>query len=172
MLIILGYMGCGKSVVGQRVSELLGYRFIDLDHLIEREESMTINQIFREKGSIYFRKKENEYFKRIINSKKKVVLSLGGGTPCYYDHMEIINSIKTIKSFYLNAGIVKLSNRLWDEKDSRPLVADLKSKEELLEFIGKHLFERRVFYLKAQYKIEVDDKSVDQIAQEVTSYLF
>jgi len=172
MLILLGYMGCGKSVVGQQVSDLIGLKFIDLDTYIEDQEKMSISQIFSEKGVIYFRKKENECLKELIRSEENVILSLGGGTPCYYNHMELINSTSNIKSFYLNAGINELTNRLWNERVLRPLISEVSNKEELTEFIGKHLFERRQYYQEAQYKINVDNKTIYQVAKEVISNLF
>ncbi|MGJ8684031.1 MAG: shikimate kinase [Nonlabens sp.] len=172
MLVFLGYMGSGKSVVGQRVSELLDYDFIDLDRYIEKEEKRNISKIFSENGAIYFRKKENQYLKTVIESEDKVILSLGGGTPCYYNHMEILNSHKNIKTFYLNAGIQTLTERLWDGRNTRPIITDIKTKEDLLEFIGKHLFERRPYYQQARHHIKVDDRNIDEIAQEVIGYLF
>lgn len=172
MLVFLGYMGSGKSVVGQRVSELLGFDFIDLDRFIEQEERMSISDIFSEKGAIYFRKRENECLRMIIERSQKVVLSLGGGTPCYYNNMEMINSKSDTKTYYLDASIGSLVERLWLNRVHRPLITGIETKSELHEFIAKHLFERRPFYSTAQEKINVDNKSVEEIAQEIISGLF
>lgn len=172
MLVFLGYMGGGKSVVGQRVSELVGFSFIDLDRFIEQEEKMSISDIFSKKGTIYFRKRENECLKMIIERSQKVVLSLGGGTPCYFNNMELINSKSNIKTYYLDASISTLVERLWGNRAHRPLISGTQTKTELQEFIAKHLFERRPFYSTAQEKINVNNKSVEEIAQEIISGLF
>ncbi|WP_438961319.1 shikimate kinase [Nonlabens sp.] len=172
MLVFIGYMGSGKSVVGQRVSELLGHRFIDLDHFIEQEEKMSIPEIFSKKGPIYFRKRENECLKSIIEGDQKVVLSLGGGTPCYYNNMELLSTKSFIQSYYLEASIDSLVERLWDNRMNRPLISGIKKREDLEEFIAKHLFERRPFYLSATKKINVNHKTVEQIAQNAISGLF
>jgi len=82
-IILLGYMGSGKSTVGHHLAKKLYLTFTDLDNHIEKKENKTISEIFNEKGEIYFRKKEHEYLKQFINENDSYVLSLGGGTPCY-----------------------------------------------------------------------------------------
>ncbi len=171
MIIFLGYMCSGKTSVGQRVSDLLSVDFIDLDHYIEEQEKMTIPDIFSKKGAIYFRKKENEYFQNVIGTNNNIVLSLGGGTPCYYNNMDLIQSEANIKSFYLNAAIQTILERLWANKNTRPLISGIDKKEGLLDFVGKHLFERRPFYQMAQYQIEVDNKTIDEVSKEIISLL-
>lgn len=172
MIILLGYMGSGKTVVGQVVSRLIGFEFIDLDHYIEFKEGEKISEIFQKKGVIYFRQIENKYLKELIDEDRKIILSLGGGTPCYYNHMDMLSSKSFIHTIYLNAGIKTLTNRLWDNKENRPLISGINDKDDLLEFIGKHLFERRPFYQRARYQITVDDKSVSEISNEIVSTLF
>ena len=163
MLIVLtGYMGSGKSLVGKSLSERLNCRFIDLDHFIARREKMSIPEIFRTRGEIYFRKKERSYLEEVLNIKEKTVIALGGGTPCYGENMEIILSA-TPYVFYLKASADTLLRRLAKEQYSRPLIKDIK-KADLPEFIQKHLFERSFFYLKAPYRIAVDELPPEKIA--------
>ncbi|GAK91277.1 shikimate kinase I [Nonlabens ulvanivorans] len=173
MLVFLGYMGgSGKSFVGQVISEIIGFKFIDLDSYIELKEEMNISEIFQKHGVIYFRKRENFYLKELIDADRNIILSLGGGTPCYYNNMELLLNKSFIKTFYLDAGIKTLVKRLWNDKKNRPVISGINDEDELLEFIGKHLFERRPFYQQANYKIAVDDKSPRQIANEIISTLF
>ena len=88
---IMGYMGSGKSTVGQLLATHLGYDFVDYDEYISKKEGMTISELFDKKGEIYFRKKEAEYLKEILEttSSKKIV-ALGGGTPCYGSNLNTI----------------------------------------------------------------------------------
>ncbi|MBF4985116.1 shikimate kinase [Nonlabens mediterrranea] len=172
MIVFLGYMGSGKTVVGQVVSEIIDFEFIDLDNYIEQQEGLRISEIFQKKGAVYFRKTENYYLRELIREDRDVILSLGGGTPCYYDNMELLLAKSFINSFYLNAGIKTLAQRLWNEKVNRPLIAGIQEEDELLEFIGKHLFERRPFYQRSHHIINVDDKYPIEISKEVISTLF
>lgn len=172
MIVFLGYMGSGKSIVGQFVSEFLNLLFVDLDDYIEQKEGVSISELFKKKGDISFRKIEHNHFKTLLESDKNIVLSLGGGTPCYYDHMDLLLNNPNVYSFYLNTGIIELVNRLWLEKDKRPIISAISTQEDLKEFIGKHLFERRPYYQKARYQINVDGKSMEQIRDEVVLHLF
>ena len=95
------------------------------------------------------------------------ILSLGGGTPCYANNMDVINSYANLSSYYLKALPVTIKNRLLLQRDQRPLVADL-SDEELHEFIAKHLFERSFYYEQAKMKIIIDNKSIDAIVKEIS----
>ena len=90
-IVLLGYMASGKSNIGKKLSKKLSMSFIDLDDYIIEKEKMTISDIFKAKGEIYFRLIENKYLKEILLEKKDFILSLGGGTPCYANNMEEIN---------------------------------------------------------------------------------
>jgi shikimate kinase len=163
-IVLMGYMASGKSAVGKLLAQELKIQFIDLDDFIEEKESLTIAEIFELKGEIYFRKKEGEYLQELFNLNKEVIISLGGGTPCYGNNIEIIenNSI----SFYLKASIQTIYERLTGETAKRPIVASI-GNDNLKEFIAKHLFERDIFYNRANYKIGVNHKTIDQIAKEI-----
>jgi len=167
-VVLLGYMASGKSVVGSILANNLKIKFIDLDNYIEEKEQLSISDIFELKGEIYFRKKEGTYLKEILNLGEDCIISLGGGTPCYGNNMELIEN--NSKSFYLNASINAIFERLKCETSKRPLVSTI-GKENLKEYIAKHLFERNPFYKKAQYKISVDKKSVFKIVDEIIELL-
>jgi len=166
-------MGSGKTYVGEQLAGVLDYHFIDFDSHIEEKESNSIPEIFKEKGEIYFRKKESQYLRELLSgSIDKIVLSLGGGTPCYSGNMDFVNSLGLVKSIYLKCSIANLTDRLFYEKDKRPLITHLKTKEELTEFIGKHIFERNPFYNKAEITIHADSKSAKEIIESIVMNLY
>lgn len=163
-IILIGYMGSGKSTVAKELAAALSLPFIDLDDYIVDKEKKSIKDIFEAKGEIYFRLQESKYLKEILEQETDAVLALGGGTPCYANNMELIK--KESQSFYLKGGIATICNRLRSEKQQRPLIASL-SDEQLTEFIAKHLFERRNFYEQADQSISIDNKSIHELLQEL-----
>ena len=172
IIVLIGYMASGKSTLGRILANKLNYDFIDLDNYIQDEENMSISDIFKSKGEIYFRSIETKYLNVLINDKNNFVLSLGGGTPCYSNNMNTILDAKNVTSIYLKASIPTLINRLKNEKSTRPLIAHLKTDELLAEFIGKHLFERTQFYSKAQITISTDNKKENDIIEDLIFKLF
>lgn len=167
-IVLVGYMASGKSSVGKVLADNFGYSFIDLDVYIENKEAASITEIFTQKGEIYFRIKEIEYLKEILSLEENIIISVGGGAPCYGENMKLIND--TAIAVYLKASIKTLMDRLNKEKKNRPLVADL-SLEKMSEFIGKHLFERAYFYEQAKFIVKIDDKTIEEIVVEIKSKL-
>ncbi len=170
--VLLGYMGSGKSSVAKELALHLEVQHIDLDSYIERSEGLTVNEIFREKGEIYFRKKERFYLEEIFKNKQPLILSLGGGTPCYGDTMNLINQTPDLTSIYLSANVNTLTERLFKEKENRPLISHLDTREDLNDFIRKHLFERSYFYNQAKMIVKTDGKSITEIMDEIKQKLF
>ena len=162
-------MVSGKSTIGKLISEALNVSFYDLDHLIETDLNLKVNEIFEQKGELFFRKKEREVLMEFLNTTDTYVLALGGGTPCYYDNFELYQ-LESIHSVYLKASVTTLLERLKSEKASRPLVARL-NEEELQEFVAKHLFERNYFYHQVETVISIDNKSASEIVFEIVSKL-
>lgn len=171
IIILIGYMGSGKSTIGRKLSETVNFEVIDIDDYIQNKENMNIPQIFETKGEIYFRKMEHIYLKELL-MMDNIILSLGGGTPCYGGNMDAILSTEKAHSIYLKASIPSLVNRLKSGKWKRPLIAHLKTDEELTEFIGKHLFERSFYYSQSNKILVTDGKSVDSIVEEIVASLF
>jgi len=165
-------MTSGKSTIGKLLAKKLNYVFLDLDTYIEEKANMTIPNIFANKGEIYFRKLESINLQEVISSSKNTVLSLGGGTPCYANNMEVILNANNSISVYLNVSLNELVNRLEKEKQQRPLVSHLKTKGEMLEFVGKHLFERSNYYNQANIVIDTDNKSKEKIIENIILQLF
>jgi shikimate kinase len=164
-IVLLGYMASGKSTVGRALAQKTNTIFIDLDAYIEEKEKLTITELFATKGEIYFRIQEILYLKQILESYQDCVVSLGGGTPCYGDTMKMLLHAD-ITTIYLKATINTLAKRLQLEKDKRPLVVEL-TEEKLAEYIGKHLFERAPFYEQSTIKVQIDNRSVEEIIKEV-----
>lgn len=161
-------MGSGKSSIGHFLSVNTEIPFYDLDQYIEEKQGKSIKEIFETNGEIFFRKLEHQYLNELINLDKSLIISLGGGTPCYANnhlHFEKEN----IVSFYLKGSIKTLSERLKSETDKRPLLNT--TEDDLETFIAKHLFDRSYFYNKAKYKIDIDNKSIEEISLEIKNTL-
>ena len=107
--------------------------------------------------------------REVLENQQDFILSLGGGTPCYANNIELILNKNSI-SIYLKASIQTLSNRLLKNKNLRPLVAFLED-DQVPEFIAKHLFERRFFYEQARKVVVIDQKSVSEIVDEIGTLL-
>lgn len=161
-IILIGYMGSGKTAVGKLLATKLNIPYIDLDQEIEKRDNLSISEIFNSKGAIYFRKKERIVLLELLEDENPMVLSTGGGTPCYGDVMEILTKNESYCCVYLSANVPTLSNRLFKEKEHRPLLAAIDTKESLNEFIGKHLFERTPFYQQAPINIATDTLTIEE----------
>ncbi|WP_300440476.1 shikimate kinase [Christiangramia sp.] len=170
-IFLLGYMGSGKSYIGKRLAARNNQKFIDFDEEIEKRENLSISEIFEKRGEVYFRKLERQVLKEMIGLEADAVISLGGGTPCYGDNMELIKASDDIFSFYLKLNIHSLTERLNAEKEHRPMISHLHEKEKLEEFIRKHLFERGFYYNQSDRVIDCNDKSVEDIIAEIQAVL-
>ena len=168
-IVLLGYMASGKSSIGKRLSKKLSLRFIDLDDYIIEKENMSIQDVFKMKGEIYFRRIESIYLSEILCIADDFILSLGGGTPCYGNNMEEINR-KDVISIYLQGSIPTITKRLIKKKNKRPLIASLED-DKIPEFVAKHIFERRPFYEQAKMTIKIDNKSKKEVAEELEKLL-
>ena len=168
-IVLVGYMGSGKTTIGKLLANKLKVSFLDLDEVIEQGLEDSISNIFNGKGEIFFRKKEHEYLIDVLSKKEKLILSTGGGTPCYSGNMETMLNLAD-HVFYLKVSIPGLVKRLLLEKEHRPLIKNIDN-GDLPEFIGKHLFERNNFYLKANHIIECDDKDPETLVAEIQELL-
>lgn len=163
-------MGSGKSTIGKALANELNLTFIDLDYTIEKQIGMTISDFFKASGELKFRRLENEVLNNVLAKNDQMILSTGGGTPCYGNNLELMKSASNAKVFYLKASIKTLAERLLSEKDTRPLIQSI-GDDNLPEFIGKHLFERSNFYLQADHVIDIDQKPIETIVKEIVELL-
>lgn len=171
-IFLMGYMGCGKSSVGKALATALTYDFIDFDAYIEEKEQAAVSEIFKNKGEIYFRKLETACLKELLLDRNdKTVVSLGGGTPCYGNNLQMLQSNEALL-LYLNTSVQELTKRLWNERENRPLISAQSSYENLEEFVRKHLFERAYYYNQAMQVVKTDGKSIQTITEEIVDSLF
>ncbi len=147
---ITGFMGSGKSTVGKQLAGRLNYRFIDLDSLIENETGLLIVDIFAMHGEEFFRNAENLALQKTFYMEN-IVVSTGGGTPCFNNNMDIINQNGI--SIYLKLPADALVSRLKQSSRKRPLLAGLSS-EDIKNMVNHLLHHRLTFYEKATYIIE------------------
>jgi shikimate kinase len=168
-IILLGYMGCGKSTIAEKLSSLIQIPFVDLDKSIETKAEMTISQIFESFGEVYFRKLEHDVFVELLAAPENQIIGLGGGTPCYANNHELLKG-EGVTSIYLKASVETLFSRLAHNKSKRPIVAN-KTEDELKEFIAKHLFDRSYYYNQAEYKVSVDHQTIDETVAAIIAIL-
>ena len=157
-LILTGMMGVGKSTVGKELSKKLGYKFIDMDNLIEKKENMTITKIFRVKGENYFRKIEENLTLNTLKDKK-VVISLGGGA--FLNPRIRKEVLKTTISFWLNVSIKSLLLRVSRNK-KRPLIEG-NYKKKMTDIYSK----RKDTYKLANYKIDCDNLKKFEVVKKI-----
>lgn len=164
-IFLIGYMGSGKSTAGKKLATKLGFEFIDLDKFIESECGQTIEEIFKEKGENEFRALENNALKKLV-TKDNVVIACGGGTPCYYGNMELMNNNGI--TIYLKMSAETLASRLSEAKDKRPLIEN-KSESELKSFITEHLEKREDIYHQAQYTVKGKNLNIEELVEFVSA---
>ena len=151
-IVLIGYMGAGKTTIGRVLARTLGLEFFDLDWYIEARYRMKIPQIFAERGEGGFREMEHAMLHEVCEMED-VVIACGGGTPCFFDNMDYINAQS--ECFYLKAEPEVLRAHLLMGKSQRPLIQG-KSPEELIAYIEESLKVREPFYLKAKHVIPIE----------------
>lgn len=149
----MGYMGAGKTTMGKKLASALSLDFIDIDIFIETRYKKTINQIFEELGEKKFREIENSVLKE-ISEFDNVIVSTGGGTPCFFDNIDVMN--QTGLTIYLEATPSALAKRLHKSKEKRPLLKD-KTDEELVDYIRINLEKRVDYYNQAHFIFNTDN---------------
>ncbi len=145
---LVGYMGCGKTSLGQQLSEKIAIPFIDLDQWIEESEGLKIAELFATKGENYFRVKESEALKQVLQTHQTLILATGGGTPCFFNNMYFLN--ESCKTVYLQCSPKKLLERISSDKNIRPLLSS--TNFDLID----HLLQREPHYLQSQYILNGD----------------
>lgn len=151
-IILIGYMGAGKTTVGKALAQELHLPFYDLDWYIEERYHRTIPQIFAERGEEGFRKLERQMLHEVAEFED-IVLSSGGGTPCFFDNMDYMNAQG--QTVYLKASPEVLYQHLKMGKTERPLLKD-KTAEEMMDYIRASLQQREPFYEQARHTLDVN----------------
>lgn len=166
-IFLIGFMGSGKTTVGKALAKKLNVSFTDLDRYIEEENHKSISEIFTEKGEEGFRELESVALREII-AKDSTIISCGGGTPCFNNNIELMN--KSGLTVYLQYPAGKLKNRLLPNMRKRPLLKNLKTAEELDEYIRFKLIEREKHYLKSKLVLK-NPAGTKEIIDQVTAFL-
>jgi shikimate kinase len=163
-LFLIGLPGSGKSTLAKELSKKLSYSLIDTDQIICKKEGTTIEEIFNKKGENYFRKLESDTLKELVKTEHAVI-STGGGTPCFFDNMEVINQ-KGL-SIFLNIPIKDITKRLIESHDqNRPLIKG-KNQEQIEKFLEEKLQERLPYYSKATVEFADPSVTADQIIEKL-----
>ena len=154
-IFLIGFMFSGKSTVGKKLASIMGYDFIDTDKYFEDKYKISIFDFFEKFGEEMFRKFEHEILKELV-VKDNVIISTGGGLPCFNENMDIIND-KGI-SIYLEMPFKAIINRQKNSKQKRPLLKN-KNQEEIEEYLKDLLTKREPIYKKS--KITIDAQNID-----------
>jgi shikimate kinase len=144
-IFLIGFMGSGKTTLGRKLANHLGYEFIDLDHKLEQKVELSIAEYFSFFGEDAFRKLESEILKKTVYPENAVI-STGGGLPCFFDNMEWMKEHG--KTVYIKLSPKTLADRLEKGKEDRPLLQE-KHGDALIDFIEQKLSEREGFYSQA-----------------------
>ena len=150
-IILIGYMGAGKTTIGRALAKALGLDFYDLDWYIENRRRKKIPQIFNDEGEEEFRRIERNLLHEVAEFED-VVVSCGGGTPCFFDNIDYMNQQAQV--VYLRCSPEVLHDHLLMGKTERPLLKG-KSPDELIGFIKEQLIVREPYYNKARYQLDV-----------------
>lgn len=153
-IFLIGYMGSGKTHWGKQVAERLQLPFYDLDEVIIQSEQKSVNDIFAASGEEYFRVKEKDMLEKLVEENESMVLSTGGGTPCFFNNIDLMKKYGTV--VWLNTHVDILLNRLIKERMHRPLLKGI-SDQDLKIFIIRKLNERRMYYEQADVIIDKED---------------
>jgi len=163
-IFLIGFMGSGKTHWGKLLSAKLHLPFRDLDTLIVQKEQKSIADVFSEKGEEYFRYQEKQTLEELINEEESFVLSCGGGTPCFFNNIELMK--KSGKVLWLNTSIDVLKERLLKERMSRPLIRDV-SEEELRRYIVRKLTERKLYYEQADAMVNEESITLEELIRSL-----
>ena len=163
MIYLVGFMGVGKSLISKVLAKQYDCNYLDTDNQIEKEENLSVTQIFQKYGEEHFRKLEREV---LLRNKTSKIVSCGGGLPLFNNNMEYI--LKSGKSIYLKASTETLINRLKKDTENRPLINKLNA-EELKAYIEKNIPTREYYYKKANFIIETDGLTTQEVLREINS---
>jgi shikimate kinase len=162
-IVLVGFMGCGKTTIGKKLSRVLQSKFIDTDTLFEKQNNVTVFDFFSNHGEEKFRKMEQELLIKILNENENAVISTGGGTPCNYNNMELIN--KNSISIYIKMSVQSLTVRLMYSYKKRPLIEAIEEETELKDYIEQTLNLREPFYNQAHHTIKGENFNIEELLQ-------
>jgi shikimate kinase len=163
-IFLIGFMGCGKTYWGKKLSQKLKIPFFDLDEKIIEQAGKSISEIFEQEGEENFRLLEKEVLYLLTESHADFVMACGGGTPCYYNNIDYLKKSGTV--VWINTSPDALFQRLVKEKDKRPLIKDVPD-EELKTYIIKKFSSRKIFYEQAHVILTEDDLTLEALTEPI-----
>ena len=167
LIFLIGFMGSGKSFIGKKLAERMNYNFVDLDAYIVENEQLTISEIFEKQGESVFRSKENTHLKSLFEIENTIVAT-GGGTPCFFDNMDLM--CKNGITIYLYTNNEILFSRLKNELEKRPLITNA-TDEELMTTIKTRIAERSPMYERAEVIFEIKSIDDSNVINEIYDFL-
>ncbi len=166
LIFLIGFMGSGKTTAGKMLAERLQYDFADTDDLIEQRENMEITRIFAQKGEEYFRRVEAEVLESLLKNDN-MVISCGGGTPCFFDNMRKMNNAGI--TVYLKVSSKTIAQRVSEQHSNRPLIAGIKG-DKLITHIRKLLSGREGWYRQSRIIYPADNFNLDELAGQIEEF--
>jgi shikimate kinase len=163
-IFLIGFMGSGKTHWGRLLSERIVLPYFDLDEVIVKDELKTVQQIFHDNGEEYFRMKEQEVLEALAEDHENVIISTGGGTPCFFNNIDFMRQCG--KVVWLNTSIDVLLERLLKQKHSRPLIKNI-SDIELKAFIIKKLQDRKMYYEQAHVILHEETITIESLLKSI-----
>lgn len=163
-IVMIGFMGAGKSTIGRLLADALGWRFADLDDEVARRDGMPVHRIIRQKGLDHFRRRESEIGREVLR-RRSIVVSVGGGWPAQPGHMDLLGG-DTV-SIWLQVGVASALERIAASKLKRPLLQvpdPLRTATDLLA-------DREPYYRRGSFAIETEGRSLDHVLQAVLNSL-
>ena len=171
---LIGYMGCGKTTLGEPLARVMGCRFMDLDLYIEAKCGMTAKEVFGTFGEARFRQLEREALEEVAATGGDVIVACGGGTPLQPDNMELMNRVGI--TVWLRTSVERITSRLVlpEQRSKRPLLNDM-SDEEIKESVKTGLRARNKFYKKAQLQFDStyleSEEEIEETAHQLARLL-
>ena len=159
--ILIGYMGCGKSTIGKKMSEILNIKLVDTDAWIEERQGMTVSEIFATKGELFFRDLETGALQELLEEKETMVISVGGGLPLREENRSLLQQLGQV--IYLKAQPETIYNRIKGDT-TRPLLQTENPMEKIQEMLGQR---EEKYQAAADKTVIVDDKDISEIVYEV-----
>ncbi|TKK67745.1 shikimate kinase [Ilyomonas limi] len=163
-IFLIGIMGSGKTHWAQRLADQLNMDWIDLDQQIEKATDMPVHDIFATEGEEYFRLKERDTLRQFAGIEN-IIISTGGGTPCFHNNMEWMNDNGI--TIWLNVNSATLAERLKRKKYKRPLISHLND-EEMQDFIQAKIKEREPYYAQAKHHISGSQITIEDFTKILT----
>ncbi len=164
LIFLIGYMGAGKTTIGQQLANALQLNFVDLDRYIENSHGTSITDIFLDNGEDYFRMLEQRYLEKLTHFSHTII-ACGGGTPCFHNNIHLMKQTGLV--IYIKQPLSLLFNRLVQQQMQRPLLMGM-DEQQLKQFIESNLERRESYYLQAHMIYEPEKETPEDFINRVT----